>query len=270
MNNEPLTLSLLGLLLCIFLMTAAWSWAMKKNFLSIVDAVWAFGIGILAVLYGVLSGSFTAEKIVPLAVAAFWSVRLGSHLARRLSRHFPKEDRRYDELRANWSTEFRGKSFFFFQFQALTQCFFAFPFACVAASRDPAVLPLWAGVGIAILGLVGEVAADSQLRRFVAEPLHRGKVCDVGLWRYSRHPNYFFEWVIWIGFGVVGISSGASTSHVLLSAACPLVMLILLLFVTGVPPAEASSLRSKGLLYSEYQARTSCFVPWFSKKHVHN
>lgn len=268
--NSPFSLSLVGLVLCALMMTAAWGWAISRRFLSIVDAIWAFGIGFLAVFYGALSGSAKPEKTLPLAVVAFWSIRLGSHLASRLMRHFPREDKRYDELRARWQKRLKWKSFLLFQFQALTQCFFAFPFACVAASNREGSLALWAGIALAVVGLAGEATADSQLSRFIADLSHRGKVCDVGLWRYSRHPNYFFEWVVWLGFGVVGASAGNSTPQKLLCAGCPLLMLILLLFVTGVPPAEASSLKSKGQVYRDYQARTSKFVPWCPKTQTHS
>ena len=113
-----------------------------------------------------------------------------------------------------------------------------------------------------VIGLAGESIADSQLKTFINEPKNHGLVCDNGLWRYSRHPNYFFEWVIWCGFGIMGLAVSTGLFSILI----PFVMLVLLLFVTGVPPAEASSLRSKGHLYQDYQARTNRFVPWFNKK----
>lgn len=265
MNSaSPYALSLLGLTLCGIVMIASWAWARSHAFYSVVDAVWAFGIGGLAAFYFVLGDQpWALEKMVALALVLVWSIRLGSHLAKRLILHFPKEDRRYDQLRTQWKDRLASSSFIFFLFQAVTQSFFAFPFASLASASEISSF-FWGGAVVSALGLVGESVADAQLKAFLADPAKQGRVCDRGLWRYSRHPNYFFEWIVWCGFGVMG--SAASGGW--LSLACPCLMLALLLFVTGVPPAEASSLRSKGQLYREYQESTSKFIPWFPRSRV--
>jgi steroid 5-alpha reductase family enzyme len=260
--SSPYEISVFGLLICVCMMIATWIWAQSKSFLSVVDAVWAFGIGGISALYCFLFGKLFLEKIVAVGFAVVWSIRLGSHLTRRLGRHFPQEDRRYDELRSRWKGSMASKSFVFFLFQALTQCFFAFPFASLAASTEGLVSSyFWLGACVAAIGLAGESFADAQLKNFVAKPGNQGLVCNHRLWHYSRHPNYFFEWIVWCGFGVMGAAAPSGW----FSIACPCVMLILLLFVTGVPPAEASSLKSKGQLYRNYQDTTSKFVPWFPK-----
>jgi steroid 5-alpha reductase family enzyme len=99
------------------------------------------------------------------------------------------------------------------------------------------------------------------LHRFKANPANRGRTCQAGLWRYSRHPNYFFEWVVWVGFFVFALGSPWGWTAV----ASPIVMLYILLFVTGVPAAEAASLRSRGDEFRAYQHTTSTFVPWLRK-----
>jgi steroid 5-alpha reductase family enzyme len=112
------------------------------------------------------------------------------------------------------------------------------------------------------LGLAGESLADLQLSQFVARPENRGKICQVGLWRYSRHPNYFFEWTIWVSYFLFALGQpyGAWTFY------CPLIMLHFLVNVTGVKLSERGSLARKGDAYREYQRTTSAFFPWFPRR----
>ena len=116
----------------------------------------------------------------------------------------------------------------------------------------------WAGAVVWAIGLIGEAAADAQLARFKANPANRGRTCRDGLWRYSRHPNYFFEWTIWVGFFIVALGSPFGWATLV----APSLMLYILLYVTGIPAAEAASLRSRGDEFREYQRTTSAFVPW--------
>ena len=117
------------------------------------------------------------------------------------------------------------------------------------------------GLALAILSLGGEALADWQLKQFKADPANRGKVCQAGLWRYSRHPNYFFESLIWWAFFLVALGS----LHGWVTILCPLLMLYFLWKVTGIPLTEEHAVRSKGDAYREYQRTTSAFVPWFRK-----
>ena len=112
--------------------------------------------------------------------------------------------------------------------------------------------------------LRGEAAADRQLASFKANPENQGKVCKVGLWRYSRHPNYFFEWVHWFAYLAIGARLSESIGYAALAG--PVVMLVFLLFVTGVPYTEMRAVQSKGEAYRQYQRETSAFIPWFVKK----
>ena len=114
---------------------------------------------------------------------------------------------------------------------------------------------LWA------VALTGEAVADRQLARFKARPSSRGRTCREGLWRYSRHPNYFFEWLVWVAYALFALASPYGA----LALICPVVMLYLLFRVTGIPATEAQALRSKGDDYRRYQATTSVFVPWFPR-----
>ena len=112
------------------------------------------------------------------------------------------------------------------------------------------------------MAVLGETIADRQLARFRADPENRGKTCNQGLWRYSRHPNYFFEWIHWFAYIFLAVGS----PHWWLALLGPLVMAVFLLKITGIPYTELQSLKSKGESYREYQRTTSAFIPWFPKK----
>jgi steroid 5-alpha reductase family enzyme len=133
------------------------------------------------------------------------------------------------------------------------------PFALAAVSTRP--FPLASdlvGMALVVVGVIGETVADRQLLAFKQNPAHRGGTCRAGLWRYSRHPNYFFEWVLWCGFGTVGLAGPLGW----LGLAAPFLILLSILFVTGIPPTEAQALASRGEDYRHYQRTTSPFVPW--------
>jgi steroid 5-alpha reductase family enzyme len=136
------------------------------------------------------------------------------------------------------------------------------PFLLAALNPRPRLSPFeYAGAALWLVAWMGEIAADWQLHRFKANPANRGVTCRAGLWRYSRHPNYFFEWLIWVAFAVFAM--GSPYGYVSLFA--PLLMLYFLFRVTGIPATEAQALRSKGDDYRRYQTSTSAFVPWFPR-----
>jgi steroid 5-alpha reductase family enzyme len=122
------------------------------------------------------------------------------------------------------------------------------------------------GAAIWLVALAGEGLADFQLKRFKADPANAGKICQSGLWNYSRHPNYFFEWLVWVGFFVFAWDSPGGCLTVL----CPGLMLYFLLHVTGIPITEEFSVKSKGDAYRQYQQATSAFVPWFKRSRIQN
>ena len=119
---------------------------------------------------------------------------------------------------------------------------------------------IW-GIFLWLTGVVGESAADLQLEAFQRDPANQGKVCQTGLWRVSRHPNYFFEGLVWVGFCLFAMPADWGALGII----SPLLMYTLLLKVSGIPLAEAEALRSKGDAYREYQNTTSAFIPWFPK-----
>ena len=172
------------------------------------------------------------------------------------------EDGRYQALRATWNGS-PAKFFFFFQMQALIVVLFSIPFYA-AASRYAGALCGWsiAAIVVWLISVFGEYVADRQLATFRADPNNKGKTCRAGLWAYSRHPNYFFEWLHWFTYVLLAINS----EYFWYSLVGPIVMLAFLYRVSGIPWTEAQALRSRGDDYRRYQEEVSAFVPWFPHK----
>jgi steroid 5-alpha reductase family enzyme len=239
-------------------MTLAWIMAVRWNFYSLVDVVWAYGIGVIGILVALFGSGNEIRRMLFSIFVVFWSIRLGTHLLLRLASKFPEEDQRYTQIKLSWNSSLKKNFFWFFQFQALSQPLLATPFLLAATNIAHISLFDGAAIFLSLLGILGETVSDSQLKKFKSDLSNKEKVCDIGFWKYSRHPNYFFEWVIWCGFACFGLTS-VNWYYSLLS---PLIMFLLLNFVTGVPPSEEQSLKSKGQLYKDYQRRTSRFFPW--------
>ncbi len=254
------SLSILGMgfLFCFLLMTISWWVAQKLNFYSLVDVMWAYGIGGLGIVFTFLADGATEKKVLALFFSLLWSLRLGTYLALRQWSHYPVEDRRYLTLKAKWNN---FKFFQFFQFQGVSQILFSLPFLFLATDPNSQVSFLtWVGLILFLIGFLGEAISDNQLRRFKSLSDNKDQVCRVGLWRYSRHPNYFFEWVIWCGISVAALSS----PYGYWGLVSPLVMYLTLNYLTGIPAAEEQSLKSKGDKYREYQKTTNRFFPGIS------
>lgn len=229
---------------------------------GVVDIAWSYAFGAVAIYFALAAPGWPWRRALIASLVLMWSLRLGTHLYWRVMSHHPKEDGRYQELRKTWSAGFAGKMFRFFQLQAASVLLLSAPF--FLAARNPA--PEFHAIEIvgAVLWLVaitGEAVADAQLAAFKRDPARHGGVCDAGLWRYSRHPNYFFEWLVWVAYFVFALGS----PHGWLGIIGPASILYLLLRVTGIPMTEEQSLRTKGDAYRRYQETTSAFVPWFPK-----
>ena len=230
---------------------------------GIVDIAWSYAFALLAGFYAVAGPGWPTRKALIATMAALWSLRLGTHLYRRVMGHHPVEDGRYVQLRKDWAGNFAAKMFGFFQLQAASIVLLGAAFLVVCLNPTPELHPLEiAGATLWLLALSGEALADAQLATFKRNSANKGRVCDVGLWRFSRHPNYFFEWLIWVAFFVFALGS----PHGWVAAIGPASILYLLLRVTGIPLTEEQALRSKGDAYRRYQQTTSAFIPWFPKK----
>jgi steroid 5-alpha reductase family enzyme len=259
---SPLLILLVGFVVASLLMVVVWVLAERIRNAGIVDVAWSLGFAPIALMDRLLGDGEPWRQNLMTLMAVVWSLRLGIHLWKRVARHHPAEDGRYVELRR--AVAGRESLFFFgfFQAQALLLALLSIPFLLVNLDTRPGVG--WTdilGLLIWITAITGESLADRQLARFQADPANRGQVCDTGLWRYSRHPNYFFEWLVWVAFFVIALPAPWGWTTIL----CPALMLFFLLRVTGIPYTEQQSLRSRGDAYRRYQERTSAFLPWFPK-----
>ena len=245
------------------LMIIIWRVALRINNLGIVDVAWSFGFLPVAVFYALMGAGDPVRRAMVAGMAILWSLRLGLHVGSRVLRHHPQEDVRYAKLRLNWGKRLASKTFWFFQFQAGILAVLSAVFLVPCLNASAGITPLeWVGAVIWLTAIAGESVADLQLERFKARAENRGRICQAGLWNYSRHPNYFFEWLVWVGFFIFAWDSPGGCYTVF----CPGFMLFFLLRVTGIPLTEELSIQSKGEAYREYQRTTSPFVPWFGKK----
>lgn len=240
------------------LMLAAWAWHRRLANAGIVDVAWAVGLVLVALLYAAVASGDPRRRWVMAAMVSAWGLRLAAYLLRDRVIGRP-EDPRYAALRQSASLAARGEFFAFFQAQALLVVVLSAPM--LIASLDPA--PGWTRleIGAVLLWAValgGESLADRQLEVFKARHAGTRALCTDGLWRYSRHPNYFFEWGVWVAYALYAL--GSPGGAVALSA--PAIVLYLLFRVTGIPATEAQALRSRGDDYRRYQRTTSAFVPW--------
>lgn len=237
--------------------TAIFSESIKNA--GIVDVIWALGFIPLVLIDAYLGEGALERKWLLVSMISIANLRLGWHLLRRAVHAHPEEDPRYHALREQWGNSAGWKFWLVFLLQGLIMLLLSVPFMLIANNPKPAIHALeWVGIGIWLVGLIGEAIADGQLASFKRQAENKGKICLVGLWRYSRHPNYFFEWVQWIGIAVFALMSpfGAWMLYV------PILMLYLLTKVTGVAATEAQMLKSRGEPYRQYQQATSAFVPW--------
>jgi steroid 5-alpha reductase family enzyme len=243
-------------------MMLAWWCQRRWNNAGWVDVFWTFATGATAVLGSVwpIAGfeAFGPRQMIVVILAAFWSGRLGSHLRRRVLTR--PEDARYAGFRREWGDKFQRRLFGLLQIQAAA----AWPLAVavMVAARNPA--PDFSAIHLAALAVMGaaitgEAMSDRRLSRFVADPRNKGRICDTGLWAWSRHPNYFFEFLFWCGWPLFAFDLNWPFGW--LAVFAPVLMYWLLVHVSGIPPLEQVMLASRGDAFRVYQNRTSRFFP---------
>jgi len=235
---------------------AAWLRQLRTRDAGMVDPVWAASLAGVAVLAAALGTGATVNRVFVALAGGIWGLRLALHLWQR--NHGKPEDPRYRQFREQWGDAANRNMFWFFQLQAaismaLSIAFFIPAFRAEAPSRTALI----AAAAIWLIALTGEASADRQLRRFVADPTHRGQVCQSGWWRYSRHPNYFFECVHWCAYAVLSLGMPWGW----LTLVPPVLMAVLLLKISGVPMLEARLVKTRPG-YDEYMRTTSAMVPW--------
>jgi len=243
------------------LMAGAWMVQQRTGNSGWVDTIWTFSLGLVgagSALWPIAGAAPNARQWLVAALVAIWSIRLGSHIAARTAGI--TDDPRYAAFASEWGVDSPRRMFVFLQNQGLGSIPLAFAIFVAARFPDDALrLQDYVGAAILFIGIAGEALADTQLKNFREDSANKGRVCDVGLWRWSRHPNYFFEWLGWLAYPVIGLSFVYPWGWATLLA--PVFMYWILVHVTGVPPLEEQMLRSRGARYRDYQSRTSMFFP---------
>lgn len=243
-------------------MLILWWFATRKKDASIVDVAWSALLGLFAIAFPILAQGHPHRRILVATLGGLWGLRLASHLLLDRILKAREEDGRYQELRAKWGPHANRNFFLFFQAQGLLAALLAIPFAMASQSTDPLQITDYAAAALWLVGFVGESIADRQLAAWKRDPANKGKTCRQGLWNLSRHPNYFFEWLMWCAYALLAVHFPLG----FLALAAPALMLFLILKVTGIPPTEERALRTRGDDYRRYQQTTSAFVPWFPKR----
>ncbi len=253
--------ALIGLATILTVFAFVWVISLRLHDASVADACWGLGFVLLAWLYCILSPTLTRRSWLVAVLITLWGARLSLHIFRR--NRGKGEDPRYQAMRNSHGRAFWWRSLFtVFWLQGAILWFVALPLLVAIRATQPAALTATDGLGILFFafGFVFEVVGDHQLARFRAEPEHRGKVLDRGLWRYTRHPNYFGDATLWWGLYVVA----ASTPGGWLTLLSPFLMTLLLMRVSGVTLLE-DGLKASKPGYRDYMARTPAFFPWFPR-----
>ncbi len=253
-----IALMLEGYAILVIMMATVWLIYRRIDNAAIVDVGWGGGFAILGLVFFLLGQGLPERRVLISVLMVLWGGRLAWHLLKDRILSGRPEDGRYQDFRAKWRDRIDLKFFLFFQAQAALVILFSTPMALLSSATAPPVTPVeWIGVAVWLVGFSGEAAADSQLKRFKDDPVNRGRTCQSGLWKYSRHPNYFFEWVIWVSYSLMALAVPYGWIGIL----APLGMLYILLRITGVSLTEEHALRTRGAEYREYQGTTSPFVP---------
>ncbi|SOE99341.1 Steroid 5-alpha reductase family enzyme [Burkholderia sp. OK233] len=252
----PLAAAVIALIGLVLIFSAVWTWQLKTGNAGMVDPVWAYSLGLVAVFYAVLGNGDPVSRALTALGGLVWGVRLGTHLWKR---NFGKpEDARYRRFRKEWGDKAASKMFWFFQVQVAISMLLSIAFLVPSyRSSPPAIGWIVLAVVVWIASVVGEGIADRQLKRFTRDPANHSTVCRVGLWRYSRHPNYFFECVHWLAY--IALSIGTPWGWFTLLP--PVLMAFLLLKLSGIPLLEESMAKRRAG-YADYMRTTSALIPW--------
>jgi steroid 5-alpha reductase family enzyme len=237
------------------------AWAVQRGLKNggWTDVFWTYGTGLTCAIAALsVNGGAKWRHFVVAALMAVWAIRLGTYVALRVARS--PEDVRYADMRSSFGAGFQSKMFGLLIIQGPVTGLLSI--AVIFAARQPVAafrVQDFAGLLIMGLAIAGETLADRQMKQFKAASKDHQAVCDQGLWAWSRHPNYLFEWLGWFAYPVIGSSLQVPWSFLSLSA--PVLMYAVLRFGTGVPPLEAAMLRRKGAAYRHYQERVGVLLP---------
>lgn len=252
------SLMLIHLLLSTGLLLILWAVQYYRRNAGVVDAGWTLAMLLGAGLYVTFSGGSLDRRVLIALVAIPWSFRLFWHILTDRVIGKP-EDGRYQRMREASGRWVQPVFLAFFLFQAILAVLFCLPMGMAASLARPANGWALAATALGIFAVAMETLADAQLKRWRTNPENRGKTCRIGLWRYSRHPNYFFEWLHWWCYPLFCAGSPLFWPALVF----PVLMFLFLWFITGIPYTEAQAIRSRGDDYRRYQQETSMFFPWF-------
>ena len=239
-------------------MAAAWRIGETSRRSGRIDAIWSFAAGAACLAAVALGANGFARAAIGAAYLAIWSVRLGAYLWKRAEHG---EDPRYAALKSEWGEKASARMFGFLQIQAIAAWPLALSTYVAAASPRPSpdLRDVLAAL-VFVVALVGEALADLEMAAFKANPGNKGRICETGLWGWSRHPNYFFEWFGWLGWPLMAVDAGYAPGWLALLA--PAWMYYLLVHVSGLPPLEQSMRRSRGASFDDYARRVNAFWLW--------
>jgi len=242
------------------IMTGAWLvWRASGNS-GWVDTIWTFGLGTVGLGCALLAAGDNTRRIVVGSLVAVWSFRLGLHIARRTAGIV--DDPRYADLAKDWGEDTSRQMFWLLQKQAVVSIPLAFSILLAASNPYSSFRTQdFLAILVFVIAIGGEALADEQLRRFRKNPNNKGAICDAGLWKLSRHPNYFFEWFGWLSYPLFAIDFTGGFSWGFAAVAGPACMYWLLVYVSGIPPLEEHMIRRHGAKFRDYQLKTPAFFP---------
>ncbi len=260
MIYEALTELLMAWMMAACIQFALWLYQESSKNATIVDIGWTLTNAWLACFYALVNDNANPTHRAAIAtMACLWAFRLAYHLGWNRLRH-RGEDARYAFLRKAWASEASTKFFFLFQIQALISVALSISFLAALYSPFEPLLIIGAAL-IFVMSFAGQSLADLQLQRFKSHTDNDNRVCRVGLWDASRHPNYFFEWLHWCAYPLIALSSPLA----LVAALGPALMYYLMRYHTGVPPVETRALKLRKEAFEQYQKEVPVFFPRWKK-----
>jgi steroid 5-alpha reductase family enzyme len=252
---------LTNLVLVTIIMLFSWFFYLFQRNPSFLDVAWS--LGFIVTIVTAFSGchGYFLRKLIFFIIAFAWAVRLGGYFFIRYMKQ--AREGRFQAFREAFGAISELKFGLIFILQGFLVVVLSWPFVLICSNATPHISALeWTGIVITLVAFMGESFADKQLWHFKQQEGNQGKVCQEGLWKYSRHPNYFFEWLIWVGFFIFALAAPLGITAII----SPILMWYLLTQISGIQMAELQTLKTKGDSYKEYQEKTNAFFPWFPKK----
>lgn len=256
---EHLILISIGLGIAVAYFAAFWLLQYVIGNSAVVDVGWAASVALIGSFFAWQTDGDLTRRILAACLLWAWAIRLSYYLFLRWRKH--PEDERYTQLKNDWGDQAQVRMFRFYQMQGLGAFLFALPIYAVGIVERPLFWLDYVAIAVWLIAIGGEALSDHQLAQFKKDAGNRGEVCRDGLWRYSRHPNYFFEWLHWWTYVFFAITLPVGW----LTMLAPLAMWYFLTKVTGIPTTERQAVISRGDKYREYQRTTNAFFPWFPR-----